>query len=219
MVCHDWRNSATLSLEEVRKANPNVSQACQDIVVWTPRRGTCRKSSRRRFVAGTMASSREHHWQMNSSDIEDSRGDYQKYPTDGKYISIKMEESRLLSCQSHAKIRLTWNCIQFVEVNPQVMLDGGTMGYDATNRKFGSDMMTQWRQWTSRKGLSKHDVSINIHAFLKANKTGATSRALCVCHWEHLCRWLAILGNCRGKRVTSWIRLGGFEKLAEWGLF
>ena len=67
------------------------------------------------------------------------------------------------------------------------------------------------------KDLSKADVSVNIYAFLKAQKTGKKVELFCA------------IGDSEidGKPYAEIVeiarqyinKVGGFEKFAEWGLF
>ena len=67
------------------------------------------------------------------------------------------------------------------------------------------------------KDLSKADVSINIYAFLKAQETGQEVKISCAIGdefvdgipYEHIV-------TVAEDYINS---IGGFEKLAEWGLF
>lgn len=67
------------------------------------------------------------------------------------------------------------------------------------------------------KDLSKGDVSINIYAFLKAQKINQTVQFSCAIGDE------TVDGRPYGDIVRiakEYIdTLGGFEKLAEWGLY
>ena len=67
------------------------------------------------------------------------------------------------------------------------------------------------------KDLSKADVSVNIHAFLKAQRTGKPVELCCAIGDDTVdgIPYADIVEEARG-----FIRsLGGFEKFAEWGLF
>ena len=88
----------------------------------------------------------------------------------------------------------------------------------ATNRKLGSDMAQSVSGGgINAKDLSKADVSVNIYAFLKAQKTGKPVELFCA------------IGDTEidGKPYSEIVEIarqyikqvGGFEKFAEWGLF
>ena len=66
------------------------------------------------------------------------------------------------------------------------------------------------------KDLSKADVSVNIHAFLKAQKTGQPVELSCAIGDDTVdgVPYQDIVNEAR-EFIAS---LGGFEKFAEWGL-
>ncbi len=140
---------------------------------------------------------------------------YHTFPYDGKYI---MGKARLILCQSHAgKDRLT-DMYPIAEVNPIGDWSGGSdVDAGATNRKLGSDMGDSVTGGGLHgKDLSKADVSVNIYAFLQAQKTGKPVELFCAIGDE------AVNGIPYGEIVDTaraFIEdLGGFEKFAEWGL-
>ena len=100
-----------------------------------------------------------------------ARDIYKAYPCDGKYI---MDGERLIICQSNAKTKELRNKYPGADINPIGDWTGGTdVDTGATNRKLGSDMaQSVTGGGLHGKDLSKADVSVNIHAFLKAQKTG-----------------------------------------------
>lgn len=141
---------------------------------------------------------------------------YKKYPSDGKYI---LADNRLIICQSKAEQKELQYDYPNAVINPLGYWTGGTnVDTGATNRKLGSDMA---RSVTGGgvhgKDLSKADVSVNIYAFLKAQETGESVELSCAIGDE------TIDGKPYEEIVEfakSYIdKLGGFEKLAEWGLF
>ncbi len=92
------------------------------------------------------------------------------------------------------------------------------MDSGATNRKLGSDMADSVTGGGLHgKDLSKADVSVNIHAFLKALRTGEPVSLCCAIDDD------TVDGVPFGEIVEEarmYIQsLGGFEKFAEWGLF
>ena len=99
---------------------------------------------------------------------------YEQYPYDGKYI---LTADKFICCQSNAKnsdLEYMLNEDKFnVIINPLGEWTGGTdVDTGATNRKLGSDMAKSVTGGGLHgKDLSKADVSINIYAFLKAQKT------------------------------------------------
>lgn len=145
---------------------------------------------------------------------------YADYPYDGKYI---LDGKKLVICQSNANSALLQK--RFEEagydtiVNPLGDWTGGTdVDTGATNRKLGSDLgHSVTGGGIHGKDLSKADVSINIYAFLQAQATGKTVELSCA------------IGDTtvNGKPYAEIVKIaqeyirqiGGFEKLAEWGLY
>lgn len=157
------------------------------------------------------------------------------WPSDGKFIYDEPSQT-FIACQSNANTsdiaealeRHVHIPLKNIIVNPLGEWTGGTnVDTGATNRKLGSDM---GRAVTGGglhgKDLSKADVSVNIVCHILAQQSENTVEALCA------------IGNTqvtfrRGdgeevkldyKDVVEMARqyinnLGGFEKLAEWGLF
>lgn len=145
---------------------------------------------------------------------------YNKYKSDGKYI---LDNNHFIVCQSNAitndlKEDLKRFDYQFT-VNPLGDWTGGiNVDTGATNRKLGSDMADSITGGGLHgKDLSKADVSINIYAFLKAQEIRKPVELCCA------------IGDTKvdGKPYKEIVRiakeyidiLGGFEKLAEWGLY
>ena len=141
---------------------------------------------------------------------------YDKYPIDGKYV---LGNGKLIICQSNAKTEDLKRTYPNAVVNPLGDWVGGTdVDAGATNRKLGSDMAQSVSGGgVQGKDLSKADVSVNIYAFLKAQKTGKPVELFCA------------IGDTEidGKPYREIVeiarnyitRIGGFEKFAEWGLF
>lgn len=151
---------------------------------------------------------------------EFAKGLYKIYSSDGKFI---LTDDKLIVCQSNADSeRLYELCKGFrqnIIINPLGNWTGGiNVDSGATNRKLGSDMaQSVTGGGLHGKDLSKADVSVNIYAFLKAQKTGKVVELCC-----------AIGDNIIDGRPYSEIveiareyinKIGGFEKFAEWGLF
>lgn len=143
-----------------------------------------------------------------------ARDIYERYHTDGKYI---IHDNKLIICQSNADEWL-YEKYKGNVINPLGEWTGGTnVDSGATNRKLGSDM---GRGVTGGglhgKDLSKGDVSINIYAFLKAQKEEKPIEICCA------------IGDTTvdGKDYSEIVDIakeyikkqGGFEKFAEWGL-
>lgn len=143
---------------------------------------------------------------------------YEHYPSDGKYI---LDGFKLIACQSNTtlgfKSMLDYWQLQAI-VNPLGDWTGGTdVDTGAVNRKLGSDMGDAVTGGGLHgKDLSKADVSINIYAHLKAQETGEVVELSCAIGDSHV----------DGKPYEEIVaiakeyidNLGGFEKLAEWGL-
>ena len=141
---------------------------------------------------------------------------YEKYPYDGKYI---LDGERLIICQSNAKTTDLKNTYPNAEVNPLGDWTGGTdVDTGATNRKLGSDMADSVTGGGLHgKDLSKADVSVNIYAFLKAQKTGKPVSLCCAIGDETVDgKPYAEIVEIARKYIES---VGGFEKFAEWGLY
>lgn len=140
---------------------------------------------------------------------------YKENPYDGKYIK---DGERIIVCQSNAKKEELQYKIPGAEINPIGDWTGGTdVDAGATNRKLGSDMGDSVTGGGLHgKDLSKADVSVNIYAFLKAQRTGKTVELCCAIGDEF------IDGKPYGEIVCiakEFIKsIGGFEKFAEWGL-
>lgn len=145
-----------------------------------------------------------------------ARDIYKSYPFDGKYI---MDGERLIICQSNAKTKELRNKYPGADINPIGDWTGGTdVDTGATNRKLGSDMaQSVTGGGLHGKDLSKADVSVNIHAFLKAQKTGQPVVLSCAIGDDIVdgVPYSEIVEEAR-EYINS---LGGFEKFAEWGLF
>lgn len=147
---------------------------------------------------------------------EIAREIFAEYPTDGKYI---LNGNRLIICQSNADRSQLEKKYDFAEVNPIGDWTGGTdVDTGATNRKLGSDMADAVTGGGLHgKDLSKADVSLNIHAFLQAQKTGKPVEICCAIGD-------VMIGGIPYAEIVEEARafirsIGGFEKFAEWGLY
>ena len=140
---------------------------------------------------------------------------YKNFPSDGKYI---LDGERLIICQSNADNTELRKIYPNAEINPLGEWSGGTdVDTGATNRKLGSDMADSVTGGGLHgKDLSKADVSVNIYAFLKAQKTNKPVSLCCAIGDD------AIDGKPYSEIVAiarDYIRsVGGFEKFAQWGL-
>ncbi len=141
---------------------------------------------------------------------------YAEYPSDGKYI---LDGDRLIICQSNASSQDLGSSYPEAEINPIGDWTGGTnVDTGATNRKLGSDMATSVTGGGLHgKDLSKADVSANIHAFLKAQKTGQTVQLCCAIGDSEIVGmpYSEVVDEARQK-IHS---IGGFVNLSDRGLF
>lgn len=143
---------------------------------------------------------------------------YSQYDSDGKYI-LDNKNFKLIICQSNAKKEDLKKDYPNAIINPLGDWTGGTeVDSGATNRKLGSDMaQSVTGGGLHGKDLSKADVSVNIYAFLKAQKTGKPVELCCAIGDDE------IDGKPYNEIVEvarNYIKsIGGFEKFAEWGLF
>lgn len=159
---------------------------------------------------------------------------YTKWPTDGKFIYDEATRT-FISCQSNAKsdeiareVACELNGLERNIVNPLGEWTGGTnVDTGATNRKLGSDM---GRAVTGGglhgKDLSKADVSVNIVCHMMAQETGLEIEALCsigdkaVMFRREDGETAMVPYEKVVEKAGEYIKAtGGFEKLAEWGLF
>jgi S-adenosylmethionine synthetase len=147
---------------------------------------------------------------------EIARKIYEKYYSDGKYI---LNGEKLIICQSNAPTEELKKEYPNAIINPLGDWTGGTdVDTGATNRKLGSDMADSVTGGGLHgKDLSKADVSVNIYAFLKAQKIGKPVELCCAIGDDSI----------DGKEYSEIVEIareyisaiGGFEKFAEWGLF
>lgn len=159
---------------------------------------------------------------------------YSKFPTDGKFIYDEKTD-KLIICQSNAtELQILKETTAGLGHVPQLIINplgewtGGTnVDTGATNRKLGSDM---GRAVTGGglhgKDLSKADVAVNIACHLMAQEYQQTITALCAIGDDKV-------GFKNADGITTFLpydevvgmaadyikEIGGFEKLAEWGLF
>ena len=144
-----------------------------------------------------------------------ARDIYARYPYDGKYI---LDGERLIICQSNVKKEELKKLYPEAEINPIGDWTGGSdVDSGATNRKLGSDMADSVTGGgLSGKDCSKADVSVNIYAWLKAQKENRVIKLSCAIGDEYI----------DGKPYSEIVKiakdfidsLGGFEKFSEWGL-
>lgn len=140
---------------------------------------------------------------------------YRLFPHDGKYI---LDNMNLIICQSNADSEMIKQDYPQAIVNPLGDWTGGTdVDSGATNRKLGSDMGgSVTGGGLHGKDLSKADVSVNIYAWLKAQRTQKPVELCCAIGDDYI----------DGKPYSEIVsiardyinKIGGFEKFAEWGL-
>lgn len=159
---------------------------------------------------------------------------YEKFPTDGKFIYDEKTD-KLIICQSNAtelqilkETTAGFDHVPQLIINPLGEWTGGTnVDTGATNRKLGSDM---GRAVTGGglhgKDLSKADVAVNIVCHMMAQETGLEIEALCAIGDKAVMfrredgETAMVPYEKVVEKAGEYIKAtGGFEKLAEWGLF
>ena len=140
---------------------------------------------------------------------------YNEYQSDGKYI---INDNTLIICQSNATTKDLRTEYPNAIINPIGYWSGGLdVDAGATNRKLGSDMGDSITGGGLHgKDLSKADVSINIYAWLKAQKTGTEQKLYCAIGDQFIDgRPYSEIVEIAHNYINQ---IGGFEKFAEWGL-
>ena len=149
---------------------------------------------------------------------------YKEIPTDGKIV-LYIDTDELTVCWSNATEEQIKALVKATKVNPLGYWTGGiNVDTGVTGRKLASDFYgieyPLGGGTIHGKDLSKADCSVNIYCFLKAQETGHVYKAICSIGDEQvnidgeLIDYEEIVKAARDY-VNS---LGGFEKLAEWGL-
>ena len=157
--------------------------------------------------------------------LEICRELYGEIPTDGKIV-LNADTKELTICWSNAENELIHNIIpNATKINPIGEWTGGiNVDTGITGRKLASDFYgieyPLGGGTIHGKDLSKADCSVNIYCFLKAQETGKEQKAICSIGDKEV--------NINGELVPfseivevarEYVeKLGGFEKLAEWGL-
>ena len=150
---------------------------------------------------------------------------YKKYPFDGKIV-LNKDTNELTICWSNVNNEQVKELIpNATSINPIGEWTGGiNVDTGITGRKLASDFYgieyPLGGGTIHGKDLSKADCSVNIYCFIEANKTGQEQKAICSIGDKYV--------NINGNKVAfdiivkeakEYIKaLGGFEKLAEWGL-
>ena len=136
--------------------------------------------------------------------------------SDGKYV---LDNDKLVICQSNIKNEELRKLYPDAIINPLGEWTGGSsVDCGATNRKLGSDMAESVTGGGLHgKDLSKADVSINIYAFKKAQETNKEIKLSCAIGDEYVDgRPYEEIVEIAKEYINE---IGGFEKLAEWGLY
>jgi S-adenosylmethionine synthetase len=141
---------------------------------------------------------------------------YTRYACDGKYI---LDGGRLIICQSNAPTEELQALYPNAEINPLGDWTGGTdVDTGAVNRKLGSDMADSVTGGGLHgKDLSKADVSINIYAWIKAQRIQEPVELCCAIGDEEVDGYPYSEIVDIARHYIQFV--GGFEKFAEWGLF
>lgn len=146
---------------------------------------------------------------------EIAREIFSNHPYDGKYI---LDGDKLIICQSNVEAEILQDIYPNAIINPLGDWTGGTdVDTGATNRKIGSDM---GRAVTGGglhgKDLSKADVSVNIYAYLKAQKENREVELSCAIGDDEIDGkpYSEIVAIAK-EHIDS---IGGFEEFAQWGL-
>lgn len=158
--------------------------------------------------------------EKNLTEIADQL--YNTYSCDGKYVlddgKLIICHSRLLADEEDAIVDYYSKYYNEVIINPLGYWTGGTdVDCGATNRKLGSDMgCSVTGGGLHGKDLSKADVSVNIYCWLEAQRTGKTIEYSCAIGDDKI-------GYLPYSKISEIAKeyidsIGGFEKLAEWGL-
>lgn len=156
------------------------------------------------------------------------RSVYEKYPYDGKAV---IDGERIVLCQSHVEdyhelLPFTDGYKDYL-INPLGTWTGGPdVDTGATNRKLGSDMGDAVTGGGLHgKDLSKADVSVNIACHILAQEYEQEVEASCAIGDEEItfafdwCKPVTMPYESVVEMARGYVNdLGGFEKLAEWGL-
>lgn len=151
-----------------------------------------------------------------------------KFGSDGKYILSDTDE--LIICQSKAAEKEIKEILapkySKTVINPLGEWTGGiNVDSGATNRKLGSDMgRAVTGGGINGKDLSKADVTLNIVCHIVANQNNKDAYAKCaigdsmVDIYSGKKKYTYNYSECVELARTYISKIGGFEKLAEYGL-
>ena len=155
---------------------------------------------------------------------------YFRFPTDGKMVVVGRHRT---ICQSNANFEEIKDFVtgfyglednEYFDINDDFTINPlgyWTGGLDvdtgATNRKLGSDMGDAVTGGGLHgKDLSKADVSVNIYCHLMAQSSEKPVQMCCSIGDEKVCGVPYVEIVRLARHYIN--RIGGFEKLAEWGL-
>lgn len=150
---------------------------------------------------------------------------YERFATDGKIV-LNEDTHELTICWSKASEEQIREIVpEATKINPLgAWLGGVNVDTGVTGRKLASDFYgieyPLGGGTIHGKDLSKADCSVNIYCYLKAQETREAQKAICSIGDKFV--------NVNGELIAfeeivrvakEYIqKLGGFEKLAEWGL-
>lgn len=187
----------------------DVSVVSQDVHLADNQKGEVRCGDNGIFKGAPLSAE-----QRKLSEI--ARDIYGRYPYDGKYV---LDNDKLIICQSNASSDELRALYPNAIINPLGEWTGGVnVDSGATNRKLGSDMADSVTGGGLHgKDLSKADVSVNIHCFLKAQKLGKEVSLSCAIGDDTIdgLPYSEIVKEAK-EYIDS---VGGFEEFAKWGLF
>lgn len=150
---------------------------------------------------------------------------YQKYPYDGKIVANEENHDLTICWANTTKSQVKNIEPEATAINPIGEWTGGTsVDTGITGRKLASDFYGVLKPLGGGtmhgKDLSKADCSVNIYCYIQAQETLQPQQAICSIGDKEV--------NINGdlvpfelivKVARNYIKkLGGFEKLAEWGL-
>ncbi|MFK4967110.1 S-adenosylmethionine synthetase N-terminal domain-containing protein [Lactococcus garvieae] len=217
-ICHIIiETSAALILDEIKDAVNRIAGNIKKEVVIVPQDTHLSTNQKKEIRCGDNGIFKGVPITDEQKEISKiARNLYSLYPSDGKYI---LDGEKLIICQSNATTQELTQVYPTAVINPLGDWTGGTdVDTGATNRKLGSDMADAITGGGLHgKDLSKADVSVNIYAFLKAQQTGQEVQLSCAIGDT-------MIDNKPYSDIVEIARtyidtIGGFEKLAEWGLF
>ena len=150
---------------------------------------------------------------------------YAKFPSDGKIV-LNEDTDELTICWSKATDeQIKFLAPKATKINPLGFWSGGVnVDTGVTGRKLASDFYgieyPLGGGTIHGKDLSKADCSVNIYCFIKAQETGKEQKAICSIGDK------SVLLNGESVDFSHIVnvskqyikQIGGFEKLAEWGL-